>query len=1143
MANNILIAQEEDLRNSVVSDFDHNYFVEAGAGAGKTSLIVDRITAQLESGKYTPEEIVAITFTNKAAQERNERIRGNLKGFAAKNPTNASAQEAVKNIGRMQISTIHSFCHRILKENCFDAKLCLDFELLEEEDTAKMKRRFFMGWMNANASRFVDMAKTIQETDPEHKNEVSYSDLESNFENICELPDNVNFIFEDPKNVSTAVLQAALQEVDDLTKLAVDEYIKEIDKLLKTSAADNTPIKNLSYSDPAVLPYLVNDCVPCGDCKVFFKAIKKEPMPFRKRGYTINGTRITIGNSCKDAFVDIGQKAYTATENKFNDVKNAMEKLDHLKRAQLNTLMMQLLLDARKEYRLQLFNREVTNDLLLQKTNDLLNNAGVLEKIRSTFKCIYVDEFQDTDPVQNELIMKIARKDGKFIPGLLFVVGDVKQSIYRFREADYRLFNKTKEEFEKNSNTCKVVSLNINNRSNADLVDYFNNKVKAQPVNMPGYVDMVPRKEHRPSGVIHGVYKVIDNCPDDAGAGEPGKLVTVIKRLVGNVEIMDYDSKAKKESKRTVEYRDILILTSKRQGLSKYVDILQGSGIPARISVDYFPGNMQPVKRFVNIYRYLAMPFYRRAKEGILEIAQQNTSINLNEFTADLQAWKAETGGMTGAELAGWLLEQGEKYLFEAEDIEGCKVKRCQMAIRQMIETVVTECDDNPAMMAKAFLEYVDDSNAISREMGYDKKENAVRLMNIHKAKGLEGSIVIIADREEKKKDDTTYTEDKNRYQVLSVEKPSGFGHNTCSAYELNSAIKTKASLERDMEAARLEYVAVTRAKEALIFMGADNPDPVFSVYIDENVSELFGEDFMEEKSDDEADATVPATPGTPLIHAAKPTEDMSEPTGYRISPSGVEIHPSYKPEEKQEATEAAIALDEDDVVEEAQAPEDASGDADEELVSESSELLQKKVAGDIYGTIMHRAFELAVQGIRKGNCNAALCINRAISENNDDIEVRYPANAAAWRNSTMKSLEEILPKFIDFISDEVTAADEVYTEFPFLIKVSGAELVDMKSKLQITSKISKLLPADGKESSTTLWLSGTADLLIWKGDQLTVWDYKSDLKADGMTDDDFRNSIHSKYDNQMNLYKWVMAKNFPCNIVGKFYTREIGEA
>ena len=138
---------EEQKRAQIESDTSLNMFVEAGAGAGKTTLIVKRIVNLLSKGingvPVKPEEIVVITFTNKAAEELRERI------IAAVSRSKDTMSEALQNLDRMNISTIHSFCNVLLREQGLTMGLPIDLELVDETENASLKRKYLNRYLHS----------------------------------------------------------------------------------------------------------------------------------------------------------------------------------------------------------------------------------------------------------------------------------------------------------------------------------------------------------------------------------------------------------------------------------------------------------------------------------------------------------------------------------------------------------------------------------------------------------------------------------------------------------------------------------------------------------------------------------------------------------------------------------------------------------------------------------------------------------------------------------------------------------------------------------------------------------------------------------------------------------------------------------
>ena len=181
---------EEQKRAQIESDTSLNMFVEAGAGAGKTTLIVKRIVNLLSKGingvPVKPEEIVVITFTNKAAEELRERI------IAAVSRSKDTMSEALQNLDRMNISTIHSFCNVLLREQGLTMGLPIDLELVDETENASLKRKYLNRYLHSLSANDWE---TVEQLGGEKKSRWNIKkDIEELYQQIAELPMDTEFV-------------------------------------------------------------------------------------------------------------------------------------------------------------------------------------------------------------------------------------------------------------------------------------------------------------------------------------------------------------------------------------------------------------------------------------------------------------------------------------------------------------------------------------------------------------------------------------------------------------------------------------------------------------------------------------------------------------------------------------------------------------------------------------------------------------------------------------------------------------------------------------------------------------------------------------------------------------------------------------
>ncbi|HHX94608.1 MAG TPA: UvrD-helicase domain-containing protein, partial [Clostridia bacterium] len=174
-------------RERIERDLDTNFLVEAGAGSGKTASMVKRMVALITSGKYTVDQIVAITFTRKAAAELRQRFQNQLEKEFREKPQNTKEagflDAAMKNIDSCFIGTIHSFCGRILRERPVEAGLDLNFQELDDLENLLMERK---AWEEYLQEIKVSNPRSLVEL---NNLGISPEDLASCFSTLCLFPD------------------------------------------------------------------------------------------------------------------------------------------------------------------------------------------------------------------------------------------------------------------------------------------------------------------------------------------------------------------------------------------------------------------------------------------------------------------------------------------------------------------------------------------------------------------------------------------------------------------------------------------------------------------------------------------------------------------------------------------------------------------------------------------------------------------------------------------------------------------------------------------------------------------------------------------------------------------------------------------
>ena len=1152
--------QEKQDREDMIRIHDVNYFVEAGAGAGKTRLVRDRIIAQVVDGGYEPQQIVAITFTVAAAREMQERIIAGLREIIKDSDEPVArrerAEKVLSEMDRMIIGTIHSFCNRLLTERAFGIGLRPDASLLEESEAKAAAVAFFDQYFVKNAKKIVAEMKGFG---------YGYKKVVQNyFLQIRDLPGDME-IYYDPDILKTIPDVKTLEA--DLQQKASDILKKMLDELNKQYVKNNTDITNYLEYFGADGKNAVTDYGVDKDTVAFLKNMKdaiKEGKP-TKSGKT---TKL-FKASGKDHVEDATEATIIQT------IRPLIEEGLENRRAFYSMLFMKEAIRAREEYRKNYPSDVLTNDRMLELARDLIckeGNEEIAEYFAKQYRCIYVDEFQDTDYVQAEMILRLAaenagagkREGSSLCPeslraGALFVVGDPKQSIYRFRGANPEVFYEVREQFEKwekSGEACKAVQLPSNFRSDPLIIEWVNAafSMKDSATNemrIPAYLPMEVSDRQKAlaqkaeadgakDNILRGVYHMGSPAGVDTSAAvnDEAEVADIIRFLVDHkCRVPD----VAKEDVREIRYSDFLVLCDKHKGMQSYMDEFHRRGIPVDVDGEIDLA-LEPVyDGFYRIYSYLVFGSRdRSAQRRALEVVKKH---GLGEAQAKkwLATLKMNVRGRNAFAMMRILLErvsccspEKDKYY----DAETAMLIRRRLS--QMIEQVEQSCPCNADAVRDAIKQYI--SNAVEREIQISPNRNAVRFMNLHKAKGLEGKIVIIAMREDKPekqgsfrwRDDATgkYVYYADTYDKEDRTLPA------VKTYKENDPAALGDMGEMRKERSRIEYVFATRAEEALIFMDALGEDALFCggtlsyPFQSDEEKHISVTNFKEWRSQLEKENTVnPEETGesTETTNAAEKDSDENgkEKPGSAdmLAPCMLDLTPSMF--EKESGSEKQQSDEEENGAEEESRPK-----------------------GNIFGNVMHRSFELLVQrwcshlDTVPSQEEIEICIRQAVMESYADMEEIYLRDGgySAHKEEYFNYLKE---KLTDYVADEdvlqliqqAGSAAHIHTEYPFSFMTTIGELQKDPKLAEALEKIllAKLWRHDSTEDRkakyealspvTSVWVHGISDLVLELPGKVFILDYKSDCKPAGESFNSFSARKRMKYSGQIAFYCYAMRR------------------
>ncbi len=482
---------DEIARERIRHSLDESLLVEAAAGTGKTTELIGRLVEVLAEGKASVHQIVAVTFTRKAAGELKLRLRQALdrSRLGSKADRLRRLDEAISHLEEARIGTIHSFCAEILRELPVEAEVDPNFGELEQADANRLFARAFHSWIGA---RLEEGSPTLDR---------ALSRLAARSSSWGSPMDQLLTAASKLREWRDFPAPWPRPTVD--REKAIDALMGEARSLAQRHDLCTNPRDNLRISlDPVkdLVQWLeraesLKEPRDYDNLEARFTELLRElKRPFRERkGYGTYASGISRS-------VLVGQ---------LRDFRDRLASYQREVNADLAAALQEELGDVLVAYE-ELKRREGSLDFLdlLLKTRALLrDHRGARQRLQDRFAVIFVDEFQDTDPLQMEILLLLTADDPATANwrevrptiGKAFFVGDPKQSIYRFRRADVLLYQEVKQIMS----DCGVgvVELSRNFRSTPDLQEFvntaFGEAMKEDRIEgQPAYVPLVPfRKE------------------------------------------------------------------------------------------------------------------------------------------------------------------------------------------------------------------------------------------------------------------------------------------------------------------------------------------------------------------------------------------------------------------------------------------------------------------------------------------------------------------------------------------------------------------------------------------------------------------------------------------------------------------------
>ena len=840
---------DQQSRERIVRELETNFFVEASAGSGKTTSLVYRMVALIEKG-VSVDKICTITFTKAAADEFFSRFQALLSIRSINEPDENDkyvgsktedsvkrCQEALKNIDSCFMGTIDAFCNMIAHELPSELGIPSDSEVVEMDEHLKIVREVYLLILK-------------DETLPLHNKALRFKELI--YPDVDGLCYGVKSFLE--MRHTNIVYEKSLKDIDvdgyfDSDKKWLLEVIKNLIDLddcynPKKDGSRNDKYKyqtNLKGYYRSLKNKKWTDCLTT--LKFALDAILKMD------GFNTNALGTDV-----EQYLNIPEKISKSTSLKYTDffkedITTIKDKLSEYKYyiycdfiSEISKLMGEKFKDLGK---FQFYDfLYYLNEAFKESAN---TNKELINHILERHSHFLLDESQDTNPLQTEMFFHLTGtvndpdwKNVKPKEGSLFIVGDPKQSIYSFRDANVSAYLDNKKIFEKQD---EVLILTKNFRSNVRLRNWFNKAMDdllnhGDEALNHSIIPVEQNEDNVPKDVIDGVYKYHIDEKDD---GE--YIAQLILSLVGKQKIYSKNEEGKdpRKKERLIRYSDFMIVP-RSTTVPKIVDALYRYHIPLTIEANIPFKTSKCLIAVKDLTLLLKAPYdidkflkvihgdlYKLTEKDVINLKNNGFDLNisheidiednrLDKIIKELHALYVNTYNMGFSSTMLYLLNNKELNILNK--VPSSNLEYTLFLIQKIKEkeedgslSTVTQLD----AFVNNFLESGDDQ----RSLRFKDKLDRVKLSNVHKVKGLQAPIVLLVKPAQENKTPTKYVDfsylpPKTYFSKFS-EKGDNFRDVVYAETKQFDSMLPRWKNSAQAEKERLEYVAATRAESVLV--------------------------------------------------------------------------------------------------------------------------------------------------------------------------------------------------------------------------------------------------------------------------------------------------------------------------------------
>ncbi len=837
--------RQKDAINAPTADI----LVSAAAGSGKTAVLTERIIKTLLDGESTVgiKDMLVVTFTKAAASELKTKIANAVANAYAENPSNRFLRKQLMDVENAQISTIHSFCADLIKE--FSQKLSLPLSM-RIGDSAEVKLLYKNAMDSVIESRYENdrqMFNTFVENFVSLRDGVLCDTLMSFYETLLSYPEGIEYIKESANKLmlvanngfeGSAYAKIIASELQNIAKYCqnqaeqIFDFIADDEKFSLQKPVIESDIaffKAIEREAPSGV-YALSRLVKGYSFKSLAKVSKSEKTEEYERA-------IAKRNKYKGIIKEFNVKYFSQDDE---SIKESAEKS-----AEFCTQLYITLSQYEKEITSEKLKRGILdyNDLeryahrLLREKGEISESAKI---IASRYKQIYIDEYQDISPLQDEIFTAIGNSN-------IFMVGDIKQSIYGFRGSAPDLFASYRDkypDYDKGNSQKKLrIFLTDNFRCDKNVIDFSNmvfdslfNHDMATVKYLPEDALSFKKKESSNDKVEIAVVECCDT--EDKKEKEARYVASRVAEYMRSgikgkdIAVMLRSAKGRIEYyKRAFEEYGIKYVTDAKTNLFEIPAVMLAISALSVIdnvwdSISLAAVMKSPIFGFdVSELALLGMeskaPLYSSVK-AYAESHDNGLAEKTRHFLKKLADWKEAAKESSSDELLRYLYSDSSLYAILKAHAEDKKALSDSLDALYMI---AADFESNGFRGNSAFVRHLarlrNEKMSAESELTSSDDENKVSLITIHHSKGLEYEICFLSGMSGKMNNSDSKQElicDRELGVCLKLRDSQGYIKYDTPMRKASAIAVTRRAIEEEM---RVLYVALTRAKRKLILTAA----------------------------------------------------------------------------------------------------------------------------------------------------------------------------------------------------------------------------------------------------------------------------------------------------------------------------------